>query len=578
MSGKKLGMGVAVAAMAMGVISTDAIFHPTVANAQALDRITQGIKREPNNEVRLSARDEITVSEDETQILPVLRGVVIVNSPGQIIEGGTSATGVEARGDVAPASVISAASAHVGAPVSLASLDRMTRDMVLAFRDAGLPVVNVVIPPQDVSNGVIQILAVVGRVGNVEVSGNTSNPQYYSEGFPLGQGDVVEEAAVLDHLRWKSRRFHRRVDAVYSPGDSFSATDLTFQVTEDKPWVVFFGADNTGSGGVGEYRLFGGFSIGDLWGLDHELSYQYTTSEEGHDALSAHAVTYTLPIWHRADLQLAGAWVESGAEAGPGFTTGESTQLSATVIQQLNRLRDWSRDARYGFEYKKSNSDFEFGGINVFGNETQIGQFFGQITGQRGDSKSATLAHIGLWWSPGGLFDNNTDEAFEGSRGGADANYVYLRAGADHTMFLPGDVRFNADIDFQVAADRLLPSEMMYLGGLNSVRGFDENAVRGDNGIVARFELQGPAMHLATDGTQDALRAYAFFDIGAVSINGTKTVGEEDAHLAGAGLGLIYQYDSNLSAELAYGWKMHTPALVDDDHDGQLHFRILTSF
>ena len=266
MSGKKLGMGIAVAAMAMGVISADAIFDATVANAQALDRITQGIQRKPNNEVRLSARDTIEVSGDETQVLPSLKGVVIVNSPGQVAEGGTSAAGVEVRGDVAPAEVVSAASAYVGAPVTLASLDRMTRDMVLAFRDAGLPVVNVVIPPQDVSNGVVQIIAVVGRVGNVEVAGNAANPGYYSEGFPLGQGDVVEEAAVLDHLRWKSRRFHRRVDAVYSPGDSFSATDLTFQVTEDKPWVVFFGVDNTGSGGVGDYRLFGGFSIGDLVG------------------------------------------------------------------------------------------------------------------------------------------------------------------------------------------------------------------------------------------------------------------------------------------------------------------------
>ena len=578
MSGKKLGMGIAVAAMAMGVISADAIFDATVANAQALDRITQGIQRKPNNEVRLSARDTIEVSGDETQVLPSLKGVVIVNSPGQVAEGGTSAAGVEVRGDVAPAEVVSAASAYVGAPVTLASLDRMTRDMVLAFRDAGLPVVNVVIPPQDVSNGVVQIIAVVGRVGNVEVAGNAANPGYYSEGFPLGQGDVVEEAAVLDHLRWKSRRFHRRVDAVYSPGDSFSATDLTFQVTEDKPWVVFFGVDNTGSGGVGDYRLFGGFSIGDLWGLDHELSYQYTTSEEGHDALSAHALTYTMPIWHRADLQLAGAWVESGADTGPGFTSGESVQLSATVIQQLNRLRDWSRDARYGFEYKKSDNDFEFGGVNAFGNETQSGQFFAQITGQRGDSKSATLAHAGLWWSPGGLFDDNTDEAFEASRSGAGVHYVYLRAGVDHTAFLPGDVRFNADVDFQMASDRLLPSEMMYLGGLNSVRGFDENAVRGDNGIVARFELQGPAMHLATNGVQDALRAYAFFDFGAVSINGTKSVGEQNAHLAGAGVGLIYQYDTNLSAELAYGWKLHTPDLVDDDHDGQFHFRVITSF
>jgi hemolysin activation/secretion protein len=580
MFGRKLGYGIAVTAMSIGVGLAANVVSADRALAQSLENVTQGFQRGPGGAVRLKARDNFSVSEDESEILPALKGVVLVNSPTEINENGTTASGVESRAQVAPAEVIAAAESFLGQPVSLASLDRLTRDMVLAFRDAGMPVVNVVIPPQDISNGVIQIVAVVGRLGEVEVTGNASDPSYYSDGLAIMAGDVVEEAAVLDHLRWKSRRFHRRVDAIYAPGAEFSQTDLTLEVTEEKPWQIFAGADNTGAGGVGDYRVFGGFMLGDLWGLDHELLYQFTTSEEGIDALQAHSLLYTMPLWDRADLQLAGSYVESSSNTAIGSVDGQSLYFGATVVQQLDRYMGWSSDLRLGFEYKKSDNDFDFGGMTVFARDTEIGQAYAQITGEQSDSSGRTNFHAGIWYSPGGLFDNNDDAAFALARPGAEAEYFYVRAGVDHTIYLPEDIRFNIDLDGQYTNDRLLPSEMFYLGGLNTVRGFDENVVRGDRGAVARFELQGAAMHLATDGAQDALRPFAFIDWGWTEVNGPVAINEiESASIAGAGVGLHYQYENNFAAELAYGWQLSSHGLAGGNNgDGQFHFRVMTSF
>ena len=90
-----------------------------------------------------------------------------------------------------PDIVRTAALKYMGQTVSLASLDRMTRDMVLAFRTAGMPVVNVIVPPQDITSGTVQIISVVGRLGKVTVQGNTDNPDYYVEGLELEPGDIV---------------------------------------------------------------------------------------------------------------------------------------------------------------------------------------------------------------------------------------------------------------------------------------------------------------------------------------------------------------------------------------------------
>lgn len=553
-----------------------------VANAQAVDRYSQGISRQPAREVALTPVEPGAASSDTTPLVPSLMGIVIVDDPQGIQNSGAKSSGVEVRGGTVPDQVVAAANGFLGNVVSLASLDSLTRAMVLAYREAGMPVVNVVVPPQDISNGVIQVVAVVGRLGKLTVEGDTANPEYYTAGFRLTEGDVIEEDAVLSQLRWKSRRLHRRVDAVYEPGSGFSQTDITLQVTETKPWVVFGGADNTGSeGGVGEMRIFAGFTVADFGATDHEFSYQYTTSEDGPDALSAHVLSYILPVLDWTDFQLTGAYVTTGTQDTDFSNDGTSWQLGGTLITQLPRFHSFAWEARYGFEYKNSDNNLEFGGTPVTGNETEIGQFFLQMNGQRGDARSATNLYAGVWFSPGDMFEFNTDEAFAGTRTGASAEYAYLRAGFEHTVFLPGDFRFVAEVDAQLSNNRLLSSEQVYIGGINTVRGFDENTLAGDNGALARLELYTPGYSLAGDAAanEDQLRFFGFFDIGTVTSNSPFDAATDvEGTLAGAGVGLTYQFRDNVSAEVAYGWQVEDSASAALADEGQLHFRLVARF
>ena len=553
--------------------------------AQAIERYQQGINRGPAQPVHLTPQASADASKDETALVSSLKGVVILHDPSNVDQAGASANGVVSDPETVPAGVSAAAATFIGSPVSFASLDQLTRAMVIAYRNAGRPVVNVVVPPQDISNGVLQIIAVVGRLGEVKVEGETNNPEYYTEGFGLIPGDIIEEGAVLDQLRWKSRRAHRRVNAIYEPGSEFSLTDISFEVTETKPWSIFVGADNTGSkGGNGEYRFFTGFIVGDLWGLDHEFSYQFTTSEELYEGLGAHVASYTLPVASRTDFQLYGSYVTSSSEAAAVTASGESYQIGGHFITQVPRFRGISADARYGFVYKSSDNDTEFGGTTVFANEVEIGNFYAQLTGNYSIMpRHRANFSVGLWASPGDLFGNNDNASISASRTGANADYIYLRSSAEHIYEFKNDVYVSLELQSQWTQDRLPTSEMFYLGGLNTVRGFDENAVRGDKGNLARFEIYTPRMmpmgEKATEqfGAEDSLRFYGFFDIGHVDFNGTASGARDlDTTIAGAGVGLTYQIGNIFSVEAAYGWNV-----IDDDNagnDGQFHFRALRRF
>jgi hemolysin activation/secretion protein len=502
-------------------------------------------------------------SSDTTQLLPALSGIVIVSNPSAVQAGGVTAAGpVQAQVGTIPKSVQSAAAKFVGKPVSLASLDQMTKAMVLAYRAEGLPVVNIAVPPQDITNGVLQVIAVVGKLGAVSVEGGSKPAASYTKGFSLAKGDAIAEGPVLNHLTWQSRRFNKRVDATYAPGAAFGETDLAFTVTETAPRSYFVGADTSGNGGVGNYRIFGGFAINDFGGrTDHEVTGQITTSEKLLNGLAAVTLGYSMPVTDQSDLNLSGTYARSSTTVGAFDQKGTSVNLSAAIQTQLPRGNQKALDLTYGIEIKRADSTVEFGGPVVTNNNTDIAQIFARLGGQMVGEGSSLQYYAGVWVSPGGLTANNSDAQFDATRSGAMAQYGVLRASFNYSKNLPKDWRLGVNGSMQYANARLLPSESFYLGGLDSVRGFDDGVTRGDKGLTASIEVYGPNMNVKNI---DAARVFAFVDAGSVmQVNAAGT--EPDQSAVAGGLGLNVDWSQNTTLESSLGWPISATNVTKGD-------------
>ena len=91
---------------------------------------------------------------------------------------------------------------YTGREVSLAELRELTARIDAAYRERRVVTARAVIPPQDVSDGVVDIRLVEGRVGEIAVEGNAStDAEFITRRIGLVPGAEIQAAAYseFDH-------------------------------------------------------------------------------------------------------------------------------------------------------------------------------------------------------------------------------------------------------------------------------------------------------------------------------------------------------------------------------------------
>ena len=519
-----------------------------------------------------------------------LDGIVLVPTPGDVIPGGVPGVrGIWHDLEEFPTRVGNSLNQYVGAPVSLASLDAMVKDTIKAYRESDRPVVDVLVPEQDITSGVIQLVVVEGRLNTIRVQGADRETTEYLKGqMRTKKGDVLRSSEILSDLAWMNRSPSRRVDLVYAPGFEFATTDIILRTNEIDPFTFYFGYENSGNELLGEDRFLMGATWAEAWGPDRTLSYQLTTDIE-FESLTSHSVVYSLPLPWRHALTILGAYVDSEAtvdvDGVPLDISGESWQLSSRYAMPI---RWWapenaSHELEWGFDFKSSNNNLEFGGDQFFDATTEILQFSLGYNLLAQHRRGATRLDLTGYYSPGGLTTNNSSEVFQESRAGADASYTYATASIERSQRLARDMTARLRAQGQVSSDNLLASEQLGIGGPSTVRGYNTSVARGDEGFLVSAEVYSPTYSVAQwfgwRGTTDEFRMLVFADYASVS-NVDLADGEASSQsLFSVGLGMRMTYDEWLRLRLDLGFPISDN--LDDNIDvdsARLHIGATANF
>ncbi|MDX6766628.1 MAG: ShlB/FhaC/HecB family hemolysin secretion/activation protein [Candidatus Methylacidiphilales bacterium] len=528
---------------------------------------------------------------DDTELIKELKGLWFTSRKEEILAAGRKqplGVTVSALPLLDVPEVRQKLGSRIGGPVSLKRLNELVKEIVAIYRDHDLPVVDVLIPEQDITTGLVQILVLEGRVEDVRSEGNRwFSDRRITGPVRLTRGGRILSRPLVEDIQLLNRNPFREVEVLFTPGEGPGMTDVVLKTQDRFPVRFYTGYEDTGNDITAEERLIFGFNWGNAFGLDHTFNYQYSISP---DLLASrsHALSYEIPVFR--DHRLTGYMSYSQASADvtgagvPGLETdGTSFQSGFRYRHQLPGSQGNFRHAlTTGLDQRRVDNDLFSGSLTLNAEQTEI---FQAVAGYGMDWTDPTGGFLRFemtgFFSPGGVGNFNSPQAFEKSRAFSDPSYTYVRFQAERRQPLFWGFEAQARINSQLADTNLLSTEQLGIGGYSSVRGYAESEIRGDEGWYINLELYTPPVKFDRifDWTGHAaeLRFLGFWDYGQVG--NVKLLEDEnpDGELSSAGGGLRLFIDRYFSARMDYGFQLLDSGF-NKRFDSRIHLGLIFSY
>jgi hemolysin activation/secretion protein len=327
---------------------------------------------------------------------------------------------------------------------------------------------------------------------------------------------------------------------------------------------------NGGNDATGRNQYIAAVTYGNLWGRDHQITYQYITTDQP-KFFQAHSLDYRIPLRWRHNLQINASYFR----AKPEIFDGALVQNGETITSDLRytiplRTGDNAAEVFANLSFKESNNNLAFYGTQVFGSKTDIFQLTTGGSMVRRDSRGGWLLAASVTASPGNINSRNTDRAFDAgrfdpsqdsARYGAHARYAFATLSAQRFLTLKPGWDYSARAVVQASQSNLLSSEELGIGGASTVRGFPEGIFSGDNGYLLSNDLYLPTWRKnlprisKTRGPLE-VRPLLFLDMAKVGVHKSFSSDRPRPALSSTGAGVRMSLGTNFSLSADYGWQL----------------------
>ncbi|WP_194847763.1 ShlB/FhaC/HecB family hemolysin secretion/activation protein [Candidatus Neptunochlamydia vexilliferae] len=478
-------------------------------------------------------------------------------------------------------------------PLSQEQLQEIKGAIAVYYEKKGHPFVEVIIPPQEVTEGVLQVLIHESTLGGIETTGNrwTSSGKMI-DNIHLEVGEPIDTNTLNADLAFLNRNPFRQTNAVFMEGKMAGTTDLELVTKELRPFRIYAGIDNRGNKAYGKLRQFGGFNWGNFLGLGQTLSYQITTSVDKITDLIAHAGYYEVPLPYRQALVCFGGYsrIKNGEVGAESRNEGHNVQASGRYHFPLFARGKHYNDFSIGFDFKESNNNALLSEDPVFVNITNLSQFLINYQYQSGWPWGTILADLGVYFSPARMFSHQSEKAYQLLAPGARPKYFYVKGELSSRFHLPMCFGISFRFSGQIANQNLLPSEQEGLGGFDTVRGYRERILNGDDAIFSSIEFTAPPLSIlgwkvaCKKETIDKLTFLAFIDYGWAQVHKKvkdpftgQLLTPSTSYIVGVGPGVRYFIDPYLNLAAYWGFRLHKTEF-EDSLGGRVNFSLVISY
>ena len=524
--------------------------------------IERGIRVAPDEDLVEELAPERSI--DRTMVLPpaapvrnarALAGLPTILLRGVTIDNGSILSGAEID-------VVSAR--YIGRDVSIEELEALRRELSLLYFDKGYVNSGLILPDQQISNNVVHFREIRGELTAIELSGNDNlRDAYIMKRIARPRNGPLEINALQTSLQLLEQDpMIRRINAQLLPGAQPGQGMLRIEVAETRPWQFVARADNHRSPAVGGAQTSMLVRNRSLTGRGDELTVYGSYADGYGDGF----LSYALP-WNSfgGSVEIYGSMSDSDIVEEPFDAIDIESKTSAyglTLKQKFHQSLTSAVSAFLGMEVKHNEN-------------TLLGKPFSFTHGERDGETDVTVVYAGV----------ELAKRFEKSVGALRASVrrgVY-RAGATQNRVAFGqpsigpDGRFTSFVlqgqhirnlelwdatlitrlTYQRAWHPLLAMEKLPMGGASTVRGYRENLLVRDNGVIASMEYQLPLFNSETstdDFDARRLKLAAFFDFGESWNNDWQY--DPDAskqQISSVGLGLLWNPSRSISSSVYWG-------------------------
>ncbi|MEZ6129800.1 MAG: ShlB/FhaC/HecB family hemolysin secretion/activation protein [Planctomycetaceae bacterium] len=478
---------------------------------------------------------------------------------------------------------------YLGQPITIRLLNEMASNIVMVYRDAGQPVVDVNMPSgQDITDGIVQVVITEAKIGSVRFRGNCHfSDCLLQQQTWLRPGQNIYVPSLQDELIWFNHSPYRTVGLSLEPGTDAGTTNIVFDVNDRRPLNGYLGYEDSGTRRTSLERVVAGFSAGNLFGQDGQLAYQWMADAALSNQIGVHSLIYRAPIFENRDSWSLAAQlqdIDTVAATAGAISDANAWQISARYHHPLCETQCRNDIFHFGFDVKGTQTDLDFGGVTVLPTDVQVVQLMAGISSEQIYDDGHTLYGADLFLSPGYLSGRNDDGDFSRLRPGARSTYAYTRGYIErlYAMDQRSDLVLRAT--GQLSTYKLLQTEQLSFGGYNSIRGYDMRAASGDSGYILNAELRTKPIQHCVGGMDSALTMLAFTDFGQyVNWNNVNNgvAPEHDDILASVGVGMRYVMDPTVTLRFDYGVPLTTPSGVLPQaapSSGRIHLGAILAF
>jgi hemolysin activation/secretion protein len=462
-----------------------------------------------------------------------------------------------------------------------------------AYHDKGYQTVSVSVPQQNVQGKVIKLQVTELKVGRLRVK----NSRYFDldkikdRATSLKEGTVPDFNAVTKDIvalnQWPDRRVTPALRAGVTPG----TVDVDLNVDDTAPIHGSLEYNNRQSPSTTETRVDATVHYDDLWQLGHSLSFSYQVAPERPADAEVFSGSYLarLPDVDWLSLLLYGVKSSSDvASVGGTNIVGPGQIFGGRAVMTLPTLPNLFHTLSVGVDYKHFDQTVSIGSDGFSSPVTYYPVVASYSATFQGD-KSTTLFNASLTDNLGTLSSSPTD--FDNKRFDASPSFTHLNLDVSHTQELPQGFQLWGKVQGQLADGPLVSSEQLSVGGLDTVRGYLESEVLGDEGVVGNVELRSPDIgsmlqqHVKDETGQGSphfttfneWRFFAFTDAGVATVLRPLPEQQSQFDLWSYGVGTKFKLFNYLNGMVALSVPMVSQAYTQA-RDPRVNFRIWGEF